>query len=248
MPKVTEPRSRNPGVQAPTSALRPDTPSLSWRSPKSALYSTSAPPQPPPLGSPESLLTLRSLQGPALPAGASLPPDSHAGVALGRRAARGSAAFRASSAAPRGAPAPPAPPAPRARALRREGPGRLGTPSSPLRKEAPTHGDVPAWPVHSPSARSPATSFGKSPRVTVEPAGVWPRRPLPPGLPPAASTCSCSLLPPPGPARPRAPAPRPPGTRAPWTRDPAAEARPPFGWTISRGGRGVDEPHTRASP
>ena len=42
----------------------------------------------------EALLTLGSLLGPALPAGASLPPDSHAGVALSPRAARGSAAFR----------------------------------------------------------------------------------------------------------------------------------------------------------
>ena len=39
-----------------------------------------------------------------------------------------------------------------------------------------------------------------------------------------------------------------PGMCAPRIWDRASPGRPPFGWTISGGGRGVDQPHTRASP
>lgn len=222
-----------------------------------------APPHPHP-GSLESLLTLRSLQGPALPAGASLPPDSHAGVALGRRAALGSAAFRASWAGPLGAllgaPQPCA-----AGALRREGAagsppdlegqGWLGTPSLFLRAPAPGKGHrptaaYPAWPVHSPSHPQPCRFLREVPKSHVRACRGVAAPPATPGLPPAERHFLLSPCPAAAPAAllPRAPAPCPPGTRAPWTRDPAAEDRPPFGWTISGGGRGVDEPHTRASP
>lgn len=243
-----------------------------------SLFHIPASPAPPPC-SPESLLTLGSLQGPALPAGASFPPDSHAGVALGPRAARGSAAFRPGSSSPR----PAAPhgggteaggrpgltarrgeqklrgcPEPPGQKARDPGDPALFPPCARTWKGAATHSDVlraagaltlqpaaPPPPSGSPKvSRSSPLGCGRasrSPRGCPQPGG---RSYSPPGPGPASAV----LLPWPR-LRPRQGANRsPPGTHGPWIRDPASQDRPPFGWTISGGGRGVDHPHTRASP
>lgn len=134
------------------------------------------------------------------------------------------------------------------------GRGRRGTLTSSLRTPAPGKGLRPAHP----SAGRPSASLSNSQSVTFNPTGVWPRLWLPRGLPLSERHFLLPCLrwprrPPRSVPAPRLPPRRcascpPPGTRAPWTRDLAFEDRPPFGWTISGGGRGVDEPHTRASP
>jgi hypothetical protein len=128
-------------------------------------------------------------------------------------------------------------------------------------KEAQTYGDVlrVACPP-SPSLPKRAASFRKSQSVAFESTEVWQGLRLSGGLAPVEQHFLLSV---PGWQRPPprsrfaprlgrdpcasylAPA---PGTRARWTQDPASEGRTPFGWTISGGGRGVGEPHTRASP